>query len=61
MNGHVGLKQTCNIYQTYILFLSYGATLSLSLSLLWVGGRLRRERMSMMGDNIEPNLLRSCA
>lgn len=51
MNDHVALKQTCNIYQTYIPFLSYGTALSL---FLWAGGSQSRERMSIIRDNSKP-------
>lgn len=40
MNGHVGLKQTCNIYLTYIPLLSYGIV----LSLFFVGGLESEQR-----------------
>lgn len=51
-NGHVGLKQTCHIYQTYIRFsLLWHRTLSF---FLWAAGRQSREGMRMIRDNSKP-------
>lgn len=60
MNGHVGLEQTCNIYQTYILSLSLLVPLSAGVQnaggiLRWREDRRadRRRVKNVMGDNIK--------